>query len=230
MKKTLWTLIKMPILSFLIAAVILFLILYSVFSCSSIIPAGLNLSRADWLAFVSGYLSFIGSIIVAMVATYQTKFYQDQEKEKEKTERQKTIQPVFVVNIEGLNEQLPGTADIPGALHRNIHISVENLSNYPVLHIIAFNRYIRPSIRAGEKIEIYAAYEDSEDIKRYKRKVQAGELIEILHSEMECDREGKPEWFVINYEDIDGHDMYQTFKLCDFDGIAYYSKEEAEEV
>ena len=221
---------RKAVLIFSVVAIVLFLILYFVFSNQSRIPAGLNLTRADWLAFVSGYLSFVGSIIVEMVATYQTKFYQDQEKEKARTERRKIIQPIFAVNIEGLNEQLPGTAEVPGVVHRNIHISVENLSAHPVLHIIIFNQYIRPALKAGEKISIFAAYESSEDLKRYKRKVQAGELLVILHDEVDCDKEGKPEWFNINYEDIDGHDMYQIFKLRDFDGKAYYSKEAVEEV
>lgn len=221
---------KKPVCFFTIFAIGLFIILYLIFANYCVIPAGVNLTRADWLSFVSGYLAFVGSIIVAMVAAYQTKFYQEQEKEKEKIERSKVIQPIFEVNIEGINEQLPGTAETVGINHSNIHISIENLSAYPALHIIAFNQYIRPAIKAEEKIDIYAAYEDSVDVQQHEKMIKNGRLIKILHSEMECDKEGKPEWFNINYEDVDGHDMYQTFRLRDFDGKAYYSKEAIEEV
>ncbi|WP_207724663.1 hypothetical protein [Blautia difficilis] len=50
-----------------------------------------------------------------------------------------------------------------------------------------------------------------------------------MESEHERDNEGIPKWFNINYDDIDGHSMFQTFELKDFDGKKYYSLESTEE-
>lgn len=75
------------------------------------------------------------------------------------------------------------------------------------------------------KKEIQCAYEDSPD---YDSK--STQLIRILHSDYECDEKGLPKWFNINYDDVDGNSLFQTFELKNFDGVDYYSRESINEV
>ena len=35
--------------------------------------------------------------------------------------------------------------------------------------------------------------------------------------------QGVPTWFNVNYEDVDGNEMFQRFELKDFDGKLYYA-------
>ena len=65
---------------------------------------------------------------------------------------------------------------------------------------------------------IQAAYSDSPDIERWRKYV-----IEILESEFARTDEGIPKDFCINYDDIDGNEMYQVYELSDFEGTKYYS-------
>ena len=68
---------------------------------------------------------------------------------------------------------------------------------------------------------LQCAYEDSPDYTHKSKR-----LIRILQSEYERTDDGLPKWFNINYEDIDGNEMYQTFELHEFDGEQYYSLNE----
>ena len=45
----------------------------------------------------------------------------------------------------------------------------------------------------------------------------------ILENEFEPNGNRIPTWFNINYEDIDGNDLYQTFELKSFEDTVYYS-------
>jgi hypothetical protein len=51
-----------------------------------------------------------------------------------------------------------------------------------------------------------------------------------LESEYEPGDKGIPKWFNICYDDVDGHSMFQSFELKNFDGTDYYSLETTEEV
>ena len=63
-----------------------------------------------------------------------------------------------------------------------------------------------------------AVYTDSPDIERGEKY-----LIEILESEFARTDEGIPKDFCINYDDVDGNEMYQVYVLSDFEGTQYYS-------
>lgn len=96
---------------------------------------------------------------------------------------------------------------------------------YPIKHLIVFDKYIIQLLKSNEPKELQCTYEDSPD---YKHKSK--ELIRILQSDYERTDNGLPKWFNINYEDIDGNEMYQTFKLQTFDDEQYYSLTEISDV
>ena len=55
-------------------------------------------------------------------------------------------------------------------------------------------------------------------------------LAVLTDDEFEHNEQGVPKWFNINYEDVDGNEMYQTFELKDFDGTLYYALESINDI
>ncbi len=143
------------------------------------------------------------------------------QKEKE-DKRIRQNQPSFAVKIDGINTQLPGTAEILSAdfsgrtHHKNLQFSIEIINDKVARNLIIFDKLLTTALKAGEKCRMIVAYEDSEDVKKWPSKVT-----KILHSEYE-DTEGIPNWFNICYQDIEGCNMVQSLKLQSFDGEMYY--------
>lgn len=102
--------------------------------------------------------------------------------------------------------------------HKNFTIEIENVSLHPIKHVIIFDKYFAQLLKINESKELQCAYEDSPD---YTHESKC--LIRILRSDYERADNGLPKWFNINYEDIDGNEMYQTFELHEFDGEQYHS-------
>ena len=215
---------------FIVSPIILILMydcVYLSFKGNGFIPAGIDLEKKDWLAFLGAYLAFAGTVVVSIVATLQTKHFAEIEKEKMNQTRKKELQPIFSVSIDGINRQVAGTAEALNLYdastypkHKNVTISIENVSSYPILNVIIFDKYLFQLLKPNEKKTFQVAYSDSPDIQKWKK-----HLLEILESEYEHTDEGIPKWFNINYDDIDGNEMFQTFELKTFDGTNYYSLE-----
>jgi hypothetical protein len=56
-------------------------------------------------------------------------------------------------------------------------------------------------------------------------------LLAIITEDVyEKNEEGLPSWFNINYEDVDGREMFQTFELKSFEGTRYFSLSKTSEV
>lgn len=55
-------------------------------------------------------------------------------------------------------------------------------------------------------------------------------LAVLTDDEFERNEQGVPKWFNINYEDVDGNEMYQTFELKNFDETPYYSLESINDI
>ena len=202
------------------------------FCGNGIVPVGNNLEKTDWLMFLGAYLSFAGTISVSLIAALQSRYYAEQNELKAQTERKKKIQPIFSNKIERTDSQIPGMVDIfnPHDLstlpkHKNVTISIENVGVYPIRNVIIFDKYLYQLLKSNEKQELQLAYSDSPDIVKGKKY-----LIEILESDFERTDKGIPKWFNINYDDIDGNEMYQTFKLKEFDGEMYYSLEDMQQI
>lgn len=73
-------------------------------------------------------------------------------------------------------------------------------------------------MKCNDSHRLQVAYDDSPDYSH-----ESKSLIRILQSEYERAENGLPKWFNINYEDVEGNDMFQSFELKEFDGIFYYS-------
>lgn len=79
----------------------------------------------------------------------------------------------------------------------------------------------------------YPDYEDQ--IRQYRTNEFAAEfdsvkLAVLTDDEFERNEQGVPKWFNINYEDVDGNEMYQTFELKNFDETPYYSLESINDI
>ena len=127
---------KTWLLNSLVALVGAYICIYLSFKGNGFISAGVNLEKQDWLAFLGAYLAFAGTIIISIVATLQTKHFAEIEKDKAIESRKKELQPIFSINIDGLNQQISGTADVFNLYdtstypkHKNVTISLENVSN-----------------------------------------------------------------------------------------------------
>ena len=208
-----------------VVLIIGYIVIYICFRGNGGFPAGLYLEKKDWLSFLGAYLSFAGTAIVSLIALFQSQYYTKLEKQRISDERKKSIQPVLSVDITSLNSQVNGTAEafslsnydsIPK--HRNVTITIENVGEYPISNVIVFNRYLWQMLKPMEKKQIQVAYSDSPDIQRWKER-----LIELLEEDFERSEDGIPKWFNVNYDDVDGNEMFQTYELKNFDGKQYYS-------
>lgn len=215
----------------LLLAFIGFIVIYFSFCGYGFIPTGNELSKSDWLLFLSGYLSFAGTVAVALIATLQSHYYNEQENKRRYSERKKKIQPIFSVKIVGIDNSLNSAVEIfsqhdPSTLlkHKNVRISIKNVNSYPITHVIIFDKYISPLLESGETIDLYCAYWDSIDAERWPDKVL------VLTDDIERGEKGCPSWFNIMYEDIDGASMYQAFVLKNFDGVLHYSLDYMEDI
>jgi hypothetical protein len=212
-------------IAFLIASILIYSIIYLCFIGDGFLSAGKDLAKEDWLSFLGAYLSFIGTVAVSLIALFQSSYYTKTENERRLYEHRKKIQPIFSVDIVEMNKQIDGTSEAFNLSnpsfpkHNNIKISIENVNSYPITHVIVFDKYICPLLKCNELKYLSCAYYDSEDAKRWAKK-----LI-VLTDDFERNEQGVPKWFNICYEDIDGQAMFQTFELKDFDGTLYYSLE-----
>lgn len=210
-----------------VVLIIGYIVIYFCFRGNGGFPAGLFLEKKDWLSFLGAYLSFSGTAIVSLIALFQSRYYTKQEKQRTLDLRKKTIQPILSVDITSLDSQVNGTAEAvslshpeSNPKHKNVTISIENVGKYPILNVIVFDCYLWQMLKPMEKKQIQVAYSDSPDIQRWKK-----HLIELLESDFERSDNGIPKWFNVNYDDIDGNEMFQTYELKDFDGTQYYSLE-----
>lgn len=231
MNKSFWKRYRKTFIISGIILIIAYVIIYICFIGNGFLTTGIDLTKSDWLVFLGGYLSFVGTVIVSMIAILQTKYFADIEENRRKQERIKELQPIFSIDITAVDSMIDGTAEAFDVYdkstlpkHKNVTLTIENVSNYPIQHVIIFESYLYQLLKPNEKKKFQIAYSDSPDAKKWRNHV-----VEILESEHMRDDKGIPKWFGINYDDIDGHSMFQTFELKDFDGRKYYSLDSIEE-
>ena len=213
-KLTFWSKYKMPIIAIVAFSAIAYVIIYFVFKGNGIFPVGTGLEKSDWLSFLGAYLSFIGTVIVSLIAIFQSIYYSELNERKDAENRKKEIQPIFSVKIVSIDMQLDGTAEAfslydkaTNPIHKNVEISVENVNRFPIKHMIVFDKYITPLLKCNEIQYVHCAYYDSVDAKKWPKQMA------VLTDEYERNDQGVPTWFNINYEDVDGNEMFQSFEL-----------------
>ncbi len=205
--------------------IIFFVGIYFVFSTKGIIPSGIGLVKTDWLSFLGAYLSFYGTVVVSLTIYWHTNYVAKQSEEKAALERKKRIQPVFSIEIGSQNttmEKHSSFVNIGNKPERpsNVIIKVKNANEYPITNVIIFDKYIIPLLEPGEEKSVYCTYSDPTNTYIFYSSVAV-----INEIDYEKDISGLPKWFNINYDDIDGNAMYQTFELKHFDETEYYSLE-----
>ena len=127
----------------LIAAYVL---IYLCFLGNGFLPAGRELEKKDWLAFLGAYLSFAGTLIISLIAILQSRFYTERDNKRIKAERKKTVQPFLSVSIASVDSQIAGTAEAfnpskPESIprHKNVTIEIENAGQFPICNVIIFD-------------------------------------------------------------------------------------------
>ena len=222
---------KWWIVGFLGLILLGYIFIYFSFTGNGILPTGNDLDKSDWLSFFGNYLSFAGTISVALIATLQSQFYSTKEEQQKKKERHEQIQPIFSIEIIGIDTLVDGTTETiknfkhPVIKHKNFKLLIKNAGEHPIKHIIIFEKYISPLMSCGECVTLQCAFSDSHDVEIWPDK-----LIELPNGEYGRNEDGLPNELQICYEDIDGASMYQSYGLSNFDGRYYYAlicKEEA---
>ena len=213
-----------------IVCIIFFVGIYFLFSTKGIIPSGVGLVKTDWLSFLGAYLSFYGTVVVSLTIFWHTNYVAKQSEEKIALERKKRIQPVFSIEIDSQNttmEKHSSLVNIGSKPDRpsNVIIKIENANEYPITNVIVFDKYITPLLKSGEKKTVNCTYSDPTNTYKFPKFVAI-----IDETDYEKDSSGLPKWFNINYDDIDGNAMFQTFKLKRFEETKYYSLEVQHEV
>lgn len=101
---------------------------------------------------------------------------------------------------------------------KNVKISVENVNRFPIKHMIVFDKYITPLLKCNEIQYVHCCILRTQlDAKKWPKQMA------VLTDEYERNDQGVPTWFNINYEDVDGNEMFQSFELKNFDGKLYYA-------
>lgn len=225
-KPTFFAKYKWPLLILLIALVVAYICVYFFFEGNGFISAGIGLDKKDWLAFLGAYLSFSGTIIVSIFAALQAKHFAEIEKDKANESRKKEVQPIFSINIEGMNKLIYGSVNVLNDYnpliypeHLNVTICIENVGSYPILNVILFDKYLFQLLKPNDKKFLQVVYPDSPDAGKTKS------LIEIQESDYERTECGIPKLFCINYDDVDGNKMSQKFVLQRSGTTDYYSLE-----
>ena len=220
LKKYKWWII-IPIIILIIS----YILIYLFFFVNGFIPVGSELNKSDWLAFFGSYISFAGTVIISSVAVLQNRYLAEKEKKRLEDERVKRIQPILSVNIVSTDSMIPGAPDFlkledPKTLprHKNVTVEIENVGEFPIRHVVVYDKYMWEMLKPNEKKTIYLVYSDSPDA-RYTK-----DGIILLHeSEYERTELGVPNDFLVNYEDIDGDEWEQGYERRNFDGKDYYS-------
>ena len=89
-KVTFWLAYKKPIIITVAASVVIYIIVYLAFRWNGILPAGTDLEKSDWLSFLGAYLSFVGTVIVSMIAIFQSRYYSELAEKKDAASRSYT--------------------------------------------------------------------------------------------------------------------------------------------
>lgn len=209
-----------------IIAIILYVGIYFLFFTKGIIPPGVGLEKTDWLSFLGAYLSFYGTFVVSLTIFWHTNYVAKKSEEKNAAERKKRIQPIFSIKIRNKDIKLHRKAspvdlnDSIGIPH-NFEITIENVSEFPITNLIVFDKYITTVLKPGERENIVCSYSDTTNTLRFSPSV-----IIINETDYDMSENGLPNWFNINYDDVDGNSMYQTFILKEFAETEYFSLEE----
>lgn len=126
---------------------------------------GTDLEKGDWLSFLGAYLSFTGTVIVSMIAVFQSHYYNELNEKKNTARRKNEIQPIFSVKIVAIDIQPDGTVETfslydksKNAVHKNVKISIENVNKFPIKHVIIFDKYITPLLKCNEVQFVHCAY------------------------------------------------------------------------
>ena len=211
--------------------IVAYVIVYVCFRGNGFLSAGNGLEKRDWLSFLGAYFCFAGTLIISLFASLQSRFFVERDNKRIAVERKLTIQPILSVRISAIDSMVIGTAEVfnfnkPATFpqHRNATIAIENAGQFPICNVIVFDKYVCQMLKPSEKTEIQVAYSDSPDVQKWKDKI-----IELNENEYAKTSSGIPKWFNINYDDIDGNEMFQTFTLKEFNGTFYYSLERTEE-
>ena len=211
----------------LVLLIVAYVMIYLCFLGRGFLPTGEELDKKDWLSFLGAYLGLAGTLFISLIAILQVKVYSDRDEKRLIAERKKVVQPILSVNIAEIDAGIIGTTEAfnpydPKSFprHKNVTIEIENVGQFPIINVIVFDQYLWQMLKTNEKKTIQIAYSDSPDVQHWKDLI-----IELFEDEYERTDEGIPKSFNVQYDDIDGNEMYQTFELKDFEGTKYYSLE-----
>lgn len=210
-------------------SVVLYCVIYFAFAIDGFIPPGVGLYKVDWLSFFGAYLSFFGTVLVSLTIFWHTNYVAKQSEEKAATERLKRIQPVFSIKISTRNSVMYNNSAFIDLNNKpecppNVILKIENANEFPITNVIVFDKYLVPLLKSFEEISVYCTYSDPTNTYKFYNSI-----VVINETDYEKDSSGLPMWFNINYDDVDGNSMYQTFELKCFDDTQYYSLEETSE-
>ena len=139
---------------FAVMAVLFYIMVYSCFCGDGFLSPGRELEKRDWLGFFGAYLSFIGTVAVSLIAILQSSYFNKRENERRYGERLEEIQPIFSVSISEQNSHVENYAvsfnlSDPSSYPKydNFTIKIENIGEYPAMHICIFEKYMFPVIK-----------------------------------------------------------------------------------
>ena len=98
-------------------------------------------------------------------------------------------------------------------------LSLENVGQTPVAHVAVFNKYQTALLQPDKALDIFCIFDGAKGKPRIKN------LIILTEDAFDRNEEDIPKFFNINYDDIDGRKMCQTYKLIKFDDEYIYSLE-----
>ena len=235
---------KLRIISIIIIAIISHVVIYILFANGLLLGPGAELEKKDLLAFLSGYLGCVGSLVVGCIAICQDGFFAEEERRR----RKMSIQPILSVRIidekdeKNDGERSKTLSEGGNILYELSVIEIKNVGKYPCLNLIALFMGENNEVFSKKgNIDLLEPNEKKRFLLVYPREVlsekhplnetlniQDGDItVGLDESQYKLTKACLPKQLDIRYKDIYGDSEYQKFELKDpFGSSMYYSLKE----
>ena len=177
----------------IIVLAVIFVAIYFLFIGDNCLIAGHNLQKSDWLAFLGGYISLGATVCLSVITVCQTHYYEKMGSVRRMEDRRRDISPVFSIELKDVSEDMD-----------TFTVELENVGKYPIRNVLVNDIFFFQLLPICEKRKIELSYSNSA-----KNRI-------LRNDYAQAEESGYSKELVINYENVDGSERFQTFQLKEY--------------
>lgn len=193
----------------LVVAAIIPIAVYLCFAGKGFIYPGVGLEKGQWLSFFSSYIPALATAFLGLTTATLTHYFA----QREDSQRMRSIQPVFsveITNVDNKSEGVYKTAQ-KGSIHFkgacNTYIAIENIGEKPITDVRVMSGRL-PFLLPGKTINICCKYGEG-----IPEQIECDVVKTFDYDKHKENADFAPREFDIYYVDIDGSSMHQKFAL-----------------